>query len=64
MKNVQITQELFLALVKYHLLETTEEEEKRIDGQGGRNGKKANLQPVQDSTYRRRTGKSQTGISG
>lgn len=28
MKNVQITQELFLALVKYHLLETTEEEEK------------------------------------
>ena len=28
MKNVQITQELFLSLVKYHLLETTEEEEK------------------------------------
>lgn len=28
MKNVQITQELFLALVKYHLLEATEEEKK------------------------------------
>ena len=28
MKNVQITQELFLSLVKYHLLEATEEEEK------------------------------------
>ena len=28
MKNVQITQELFLSLVKYHLLEITEEEEK------------------------------------
>ena len=27
MKNVQITQDLFLALVKYHLLEATEEEE-------------------------------------
>lgn len=28
MKNVQITQDLFLALVKYHLLEAAEEEEK------------------------------------
>ncbi len=28
MKNVQITQDLFLALIKYHLLEATEEEEK------------------------------------
>lgn len=28
MKNVQITQELFLSLVKYHLLEGTKEEEK------------------------------------
>lgn len=28
MKNVQITQELFLSLVKYHLLEATGEEEK------------------------------------
>ena len=28
MKNVQITQDLFLALVKYHLLEAIEEEEK------------------------------------
>lgn len=28
MKNVQITQELFLSLVKYHLLEVDEEEEK------------------------------------
>ena len=28
MKNVQITQELFLALVKCHLLEATEEEKK------------------------------------
>ena len=28
MKNVQITQELFLALVKYHLLEIADEEEK------------------------------------
>lgn len=27
MKNVQITQELFLSLVKYHLLEVDEEEE-------------------------------------
>lgn len=27
MKNVQITQELFLSLVKYHLLEVTGEEE-------------------------------------
>ena len=28
MKYVQITQDLFLALVKYHLLEAAEEEEK------------------------------------
>lgn len=28
MKNVQITQDLLLALVKYHLLEAAEEEEK------------------------------------
>lgn len=28
MKNVQITQDLFLVLVKYHLLEAAEEEEK------------------------------------
>lgn len=28
MKKVQITQELFLALVKYHLLEIADEEEK------------------------------------
>ena len=28
MKNVQIRQELFLSLIKFHLLETTEEEEK------------------------------------
>lgn len=28
MKNVQITQELFLSLVKYHLLEATGKEEK------------------------------------
>lgn len=28
MKNVHITQNLFLALVKYHLLEVAEEEEK------------------------------------
>lgn len=28
MKNVQITQDLFLALIKYYLLEATEEEEK------------------------------------
>ena len=28
MKNVQITQDLFLALVKYHLLESIDEKEK------------------------------------
>lgn len=65
--QVQISKDLLRALFQYHLAGNEEylpEIKKSIDGKIRQYGKTSVIYNIQNSTNRRRTGKSKTGIFG